>query len=104
MFIHPDLAKSRIAVNLWWFIHNRKEKAGYAWVAEAMNERLGKEKIHVSRIQKILQQDTSPDWSFVVNLADILGISVEDLGKQPTKAAEKCYHERFPKISKAHSA
>lgn len=97
MVINPEIAKYRLAVNVWWALQNRKE-SGYAWVADALTERIGRQ-VHVSRIQKVLQQASSPDWVFVVNLADVLGTTTEELGKPPSKEAEKSYAERFPRIA-----
>lgn len=97
MVINPEMAKYHLAVNVWWALQNREE-GGYAWVAEALTERTGK-LVHVSRVQKVLQQASSPDWVFVVNLADVLGTTVEELGKTPSKAAERAYAERFPRIA-----
>lgn len=98
MTLHPEDAKRRLAINLWWALQHRADSKGYAWIASAMSDRTG-DVVHVSRIQKILQQDTSPDWVFVFNLADILGLTVENLGELPTKAAERSYSERFPRIA-----
>lgn len=94
--IDREIAKRNLAVNLWEILHNHEEGRGeYKWLAEKMSERLG-ETIHVSRIQKLLQQTASPEWSFVLNLAELLRVDIEELAKNPTKSAVKLYEKRFP--------
>lgn len=89
-----EIAKWNLAVNLW----NQLQAVGaeYKWLADELTKRTG-DTIYASRIQAILHQTNSPEWAFVVNIAEILDCSVEELAKKPLRAAEKAYLERFPK-------
>lgn len=105
MYITPDQAKRNLAINLWWNLSHQKGRTGYAWLATELSKRYPT-RIYTSRIQKVLEQTCSPDWAFVVNLADILHISVEDLGREPTAAMIKAYELKFGAKGRdmAHSA
>lgn len=90
-----ELAKWNLAVNIWDRL--QKLERGYSWLAEELARRSG-ETVYISRIQKIMEQTSSPEWAFVVNISEILDCTVEDLAKKPSKSAEKSYRERFPRI------
>jgi hypothetical protein len=93
--IDRTIAKRHLAVNLW--THLARIGKGYKWLADEMTSRSG-EIVYVSRIQKILEQESSPEWAFVLNLAEVLDVTVEELAKKPTKQAEKAYADRFPRF------
>lgn len=93
--IDKVIARRNLAVNLWDRLSRIRPE--YKWFADEMSRRTG-ERVHVSRIQKILEQTSSPEWSFVLNMAEALGCSVDDLAKKPTKSAEKRYFDRFERI------
>lgn len=95
--IDKEIAKHNLAVNLWAMLAARG--VGYKWLADELTARSG-ETVYVSRVQKILEQTSSPDWSFVLNMSEILECEIDDLAAKPTKAAEKSYSERFPRIRK----
>jgi hypothetical protein len=94
--IDRDIAKWNLAVNLWDKLLEIGN--GYKWLADELTARTG-EVVHVSRIQKILHQTSVPEWSFVLNIAEVFECSVDDLAEKPRKAAEKAYRERFPRFS-----
>lgn len=95
--IDRSIAKHHLAVNLWHRLSRDDRGPGYKWLADELTSRTG-ETVYVSRIQKILHQTCVPDWSFVLNVAEVLQCPVEALAKRPSKSAEKAYSERFPRF------
>ena len=87
MIYNEKRAKFNLAVNV--FNRLRELDKPYAELARDLNA-------YPSRLQKILEQTSSSDWRFVLNLAEALEMSVEQLGANPSEKDIACYLEKYP--------
>lgn len=87
MLKDKERAKFNLAVNV--FCRLQDLDLTYSQLAEQLN-------VYPSRIQKVLEQTSSPDWQFVLNLAEALGLSAEQLGAPPSRKAVDRYLKKYP--------
>jgi len=80
-------AKFNLAVNV--FNRLRELVKSYTELARDLD-------VYPSRLQKILEQTSSSDWRFVLNLAEALELSVEQLGANPSKKDISSYLKKYP--------
>ncbi len=87
MIYDEKRAKFNLAVNV--FNRLRELDKPYAELAKELS-------VYPSRLQKILEQTSSSDWRFVLNLAESLEMSVEQLGANPSEKDIAFYLKKYP--------